>query len=171
VTTTEIPEELPPATAPAEYSICLRGFESEEAAISFGNALRATVQVLSSYIDLERLDGITVAYDYPVALAELDRGIKTTGTLKATDEVFATGVAMTPAVIREGHLKAHIVLNADVVRALESTEDIDFNILYILAHECGHVQDLKTRDNAFPDTLLRQRYTDTRAAAIFFLGK
>jgi hypothetical protein len=47
----------------------LRGFESEEAANLLGDILRSIFLVISSFIDLERLDGVTVAYNYAVALA------------------------------------------------------------------------------------------------------
>ena len=68
-----VTEELPLPTAPEQYIISLRRFETEEAAILLGNILRSILFELSRYIDLERLNGVTVAYDYAVALAELDQ--------------------------------------------------------------------------------------------------
>jgi hypothetical protein len=98
-----------------------------------------------------------VAYDYVEALAELDRGVEGLAPLSATATEYGVGVAMTPAVIRDGIVKSHIVFNALVVRRLEDeTEKIDQSIIYTVAHECAHVHDLKARDEAFPHTILKQ---------------
>src|SRR5580704_19219886 len=66
--------ELPPQTAPENIGVSLRGFADEPSAQKFGHLIADTVRSLSHYMDLRRLDGITVAYDYDNALAQLDRG-------------------------------------------------------------------------------------------------
>ncbi|QFI70519.1 hypothetical protein [Sinorhizobium alkalisoli] len=69
------------------------------------------VRELSRYINLERLDGITIAVDYNEALLDLDRGCETDHRLTPSSEL-VEGVAMAPSVIRDGVLKSHLVLNA-----------------------------------------------------------
>lgn len=146
------------STMPRNLSISLRGFESEEAARKFAGIFSLYLQYIGVHINLERLDGITVAYDYVEALAELDRGIEGLAPLTATATEYGVGVAMTPAVIRDGIIKSHIVFNALVVRELEGeTDKIDRSIIYTVAHECAHVHDLKARDDAFPNTILKRK--------------
>jgi hypothetical protein len=155
-------EDRPP-TVPL-YRVTLRGFESEEAAHRFAGILREYVSAISKYLDLERLDGITVAYDYETALAELDRGYETSHRLSPTSE-FGRGVAMTPPVIRDGIIKSHIVFDANMVRLIEQQDhELWPDILYTIAHECAHVHDLKFRDEVLPGIILQKRHTDVGEA-------
>jgi len=97
---------------------------------------------------------------------------------------------MTPSVIRDGVVKAHMVINAAYVEALEHPESDEYGVsVYLLAHEAAHVQDLKHRDNAFPNVILKpatgnalagwmwalregvwEEYAACRAAALFNTG-
>src|ERR1700728_2515316 len=95
-----------PVTMPDACSVCVKGFPEEDAK-RLGELIWLFVRELSRIIDLEHLDGITVADDYPAALRDLDRGFEATRPLTPTTEN-ATGVAMTPAVLRDGVLKSHI---------------------------------------------------------------
>ena len=101
-------------TAPPSMPVCVRAFDSVERATDFANLLAEYARELSRWINLERLDGFTVADDYPQALLELDRGYESSNRLTPTDE-HAIGVAMTPAVIRDGTIKNHILINAAVI--------------------------------------------------------
>src|SRR5665213_1643615 len=124
---------------------------------SNGDLIAVTVRSISQYMSLERLDGITVAYDYDEALAQLERGFRPSRPLARTSTDEITGVAMAPAVIRAGVVKAHLVFHAPYVLGLEAeTDSDDFKrALYTVAHECAHVDDLKQRDESFPKTILQ----------------
>ena len=144
---------LPPPTAPASIQVSLYGFADKLSAERFGDLIAKMVRYISRHINLERLDGITVAFDYDQALARLDRGYKPAKPLTRTGTEQLVGVAMTPAVLRQGAVKAHMVFHAPFVMHLEEYEDPTpaFRLaLYLVAHECGHVEDLKHRDEAFP---------------------
>jgi hypothetical protein len=58
----------PPPTAPENVSVSLRSFESHEAAERFGHMIANCVRTIGRCIDVERLDGVTVAFDYDEAL-------------------------------------------------------------------------------------------------------
>jgi hypothetical protein len=126
VTSTEIQTEgvaaaeIPPPTAPENISISLRGFDTEEHARAFGDLVATYVRSLSRYIDLTALDGITIAFDYAQALLELDRGYDTKHKLTPSEGI-VLGVAMTPAVIRDGKIKSHMLFNAGVLRFRSKT--------------------------------------------------
>ena len=138
----------------------MRCFESAEQATELANIVANWVQVISQYIDLSNLDGVTVAYDYHQALVELDRGYETSYQLTPSTE-FAEGVAMTPTVIRDKAIKSHIVLNAVYIQALaDETNEFHEHAVHLLAHECAHVEITQAFDRAFPDTLLRQQYAN-----------
>ncbi|MGH6754239.1 MAG: hypothetical protein ACREDP_18950 [Bradyrhizobium sp.] len=100
----------------------LRGFDTEEHARAFGNLVATYVRSLSRDIDMSALDGITVAADYAQALLELDRGYETRHKLTPSEGI-ALGVAMTPAVIRDGKVKSHILFNAGVLLPLEDEKN------------------------------------------------
>ena len=154
--------ELPPQTAPENIGVSLRGFADEPSAQKFGHLIADTVRSLSHYMDLGRLDGITVAYDYDDALARLDRGYTPSVLLSRTDTEEISGVAMAPAVLRDGVVKAHLVFCAPYVLGLEADPASDefASALYTVAHECGHVHDLSERDQSMPNIILQQRITD-----------
>ena len=105
-----------------------------------------------------------LSLDYPAALAQLDRGYETSHVLTPTTE-FGIGVAMTPAVIRDGTVKSHIVLNAQYIFILEDNQhELWPEALHLLAHECAHVEVTRATDTAFPGMLLRQRYDNLISA-------
>jgi len=152
---------LPPLTVAENISISLKDFASSEHAEKFGHIIANTVCTISRILDLERLDGITVAFNYEDALLQLDRGCQISRPLSRTSDGHNVGIAMAAAVLRTGVVKAHILLWAPTVLALESSSNEGFwPALYILAHECGHVEDLKLRDVCFPGTILQNQITD-----------
>jgi hypothetical protein len=159
------PEDLlGPPTAAENLCVISRGFSTEEEAREVGTAVRGCVIELSRYFDLSRLDGVTVAHDYAQALASLDRGYETKHALTPSDGP-AVGVAMTPSVIRDDTLMSHIVFNAGIVAPITKPDPDSIQLpLHVIAHECAHVEITKKFDEAFPNVLLRRRYSDARDA-------
>ncbi len=165
----EIPDARPPATAPANISVSLTGsFADEEAARQFGHHVAVLIRALSSYIDLERLDGVTIADDYDGALQRLDRGFQATQPLSRSNDERITGVAMAATVIRAGVVKSHLVFFRPSITAITDEADTDGrqDALYTIAHECGHVEDLKLRDTACPGVLLSQTFSRADLAVL-----
>jgi hypothetical protein len=159
---TDVPEPvaIPPSTAPDHFNIACRGFAEEDVARKIGTAVGEWVRGFGHRFDLSRLDGVTVAFDYPQALAELDRGYETTFRLTPSDGN-AIGVAMTPSVMRDGVIKSHIVLNAGYVMGIESPEHPSHQFaIHLIAHECAHVEITQKFDAAFPGRLLRPVVAD-----------
>src|SRR5687768_11887519 len=107
--------ENAPASTPERFVVSLRGFGNEAEGREFGELLGATLRSISSFINLERLDGVTVAYNYDEALTQLDRGYTPSRQLTRTADSRLLGVAMTAGVLREGTVKAHIVFDAPFV--------------------------------------------------------
>jgi len=146
-----------PPTAPETISVSLRGFDTEEQACAFGNLLAMYVRKLSRQIDLSTLDGMTVAFDYAQALLDLDRGYATSHKLTPSGRL-AYGVAMTPAVMRDGKVKSHIIFHASVLLPLEDPQhDLFKRALHTLAHECAHVEVTERFNAAFPGVILQSK--------------
>lgn len=144
-----------PSTVPASWPVSVSCFPDADRAIAFGRLISAYVTVLGQHLDLSELDGVTVASDYPQALSQLDRGYEARSPLTASSE-FAQGVAMTPAVLRNGTIKSHIVLNAAILLPLEDEAHEHWGqALHTLAHECAHVEVTKVFNASFPETLLK----------------
>jgi len=159
--------DLPPATAPENISVSLRNFDSHERAENFGHVIANCVRTISRYIDVERLDGITVAFDYDAALAELDRGFEPRHPLRRTADDMNLGIGMAPSVLRKGVVKAHLLFYAPIVLPLEDPSGESFGqALYFVAHECAHVEDLKHKDLCFPRTILQREIPDPEEAIL-----
>ena len=151
-----------PTTAPENLQISISAFDTEERATEFGMLVGTYVFELSRYFNLSSLDGVTIAYDYRQALLDLDRGYETSHRLTPSD-THAIGIAMTPTVMREGHLKSHIVLDANFLVALKAPDHEEYGLaLHILAHECAHVEVTHRFNAAFPRMLLQQAHTNLR---------
>jgi len=153
-------------TAPVDIGVSLRGFEDRVSAERFGKVIAEVVRSISCYINMERLDGITVAFNYDEALDQLDRGYQASRPLTRTASEQLAGVAMTPAVLRDGAVKSHMVFHAPFVLRLDAETEGFRHALYLVAHECGHVEDLKYRDEAFPGTILQRPITDAEHAIL-----
>lgn len=164
---TDTEPELPPATAPASIPMSMRGFASSDDAHRLANKIAGLTRLISSHIDLSRLDGITVAYDYDDALAQLDRGKEGLKALSRSNDDNLIGVGMSPAVLRDGQVRVHIVLNGAYVEDLDNDDEPTpefWQSLYLLAHECAHVQVTADLDVAFPGTILQQQIYDYETA-------
>lgn len=148
-----------PMTVPDNYCMSFRGFDNEGAQ-QLSEALGFFVRELSRQIDLSHLDGVTVAHDYAQALLDLDRGCQTSRSLTPSREM-AVGVAMTPAVMRNGKIRSHIVLDAKNILPLSAPESEGFGLaLHLLAHECAHVEAKHRFDSCFPGVILQKRFED-----------
>lgn len=159
-------EELPSPTVSQGLPITSFGFSDRDSASRFAFILGDAVAFISRVIDLERLDGITVAFDYGQALANLDRGYIPSVPLTYTQTNELVGVAMTLPVLRDGCVKSHMVFNALYILPLENPESENFNLaLSLVAHECGHVAELKYYDQAFPG-IIPQRHIHDQVDAI-----
>lgn len=146
-------DDLPPQTVPEIFQIQVCGFEDKERAERLGHIVGHAVSALSRRnMDLSRLAGITIATDFDAALLELDRGFDASPLVRTKDEV-AEGRAMAVLVKRQGVNKWHIVLNAfDFTPLAEFSESAEKKCaLWLLAHECAHVQISAHFDGNFPD--------------------
>lgn len=150
-------------TIPSNLQFSARAFADEEHARQSINKLHSVFSVISQHIDLTNLDGVTVAFDYDNALAELDRGYETNFKLSATKGV-AVGVAMAPSVIRNGKIKTHLVLDANYALSIleEPGQETDYfgQSLHLLFHECGHVEVTAAFDECFPGYLLQKKHSN-----------
>ena len=90
------------------------GYPDEPAAMVANQRVRDVMGELASELGLSLagIDGVTIAYDYDSALAELDRGFGASRPSSRTSDEFAIGVAMCPLVKRDGKVLSHIVLSA-----------------------------------------------------------
>ncbi len=147
-----------PSTLP-DIGVDLSFFAMEEDAKTVGSAVNGWLQIFGKIMDLQRLSQVLVTFKYEEALATLDRGVKTAGVLTPTNDEIALGIAMTPAVLRNGEPKSVMILNAQYMIAfarveMPDTEPIRKSMIYTLAHECGHVHDLEMQVRAFPNRIL-----------------
>ncbi|MCI0623838.1 MAG: hypothetical protein L0387_19635 [Acidobacteria bacterium] len=144
--------------------VTARGFQTNEEAKKVGETVGAVLWMIGSIINLERLEGVTVAYDYDEALTELDRGFESTAQLQRTRDDVAIGAAMAAPVMREGQVKAHLFIHGAIAEALQQqTEKGWRTAFYTLAHEAAHVEEFCRRDKAMPGVLLNLRLQHEQA--------
>ena len=84
------------------------------------------------------------------------------------------GIAMSPAVLRDGEVMTHIVLNAAMLVPLisdEPDEEARAMAVGIIAHECGHVQVTADKERAVTDLRLGTRIDDYERGVMFQLAE
>jgi hypothetical protein len=93
----------------------LVGFPSQEEADQIGAMVEGCLSAAATELclDMSGPAGVTVAYDYDRALAELDRGFVSPAALVPSNDN-GVGVAMNVPVIREGMVRSHLVLHAGI---------------------------------------------------------
>jgi hypothetical protein len=163
-------DNLPPTTAPASFNACVKGFTNQEAGQQLGLEVGRVIQVVGSFMDLSTLDGITIAVDYDQALLELDRGLEGLRPLSRSDSEEMQGVAMLPAVIRDGEVRTHLIFNASMVAALiadEATPEDRASSIAIIAHECAHVQITAEKERSVPDARFGTRIEGYERSVMF----
>lgn len=169
-------EDLPPATIPPGANVAVRDFDNADAVRAMGETVLAVIHELSRTMDLSRLDGVTIGIDYDAALASIDRGIPGLRPLSRSDTKEMQGVAMSPAVIRNGEVRTHLVFNAEQLVPLiwkgegVTDEDRAFSV-GIVAHECAHVQVTADKERAIPDCRLGTRIEGYERAIMFQMAE
>ena len=124
--------------------------------------IRGCLDFCGKLMDIGGLAHVWVTYDYEGTLATLERGFETDNALMPTQDEISVGIAMTPAVMRDGALRSVMVLNATYMQTLMHPDDEELKPLYrrtiyTLAHECGHAHDLGVKWRSFLDQWLKLR--------------
>lgn len=133
------------------------GFSSNRQAEDFARTVGSYIATIGREINLVDLESITIATEteYPKALLELDRGVKTKTSLCPTEEKYAIGVAMTPSVVRIGQIKSAMFLRTECLLPLTDPENKCFaQAFHLLYHECAHVEVTSVFSKSFPDFVL-----------------
>lgn len=136
----------------------MMGFsEHDEFTTKFGEVIKSVIVTCGRYIDLSLLDGVTVGFDYEVALQSVDLGYESSVAKGYTNTDGLIGVANVLRVKREGVVKAHVVYNANVLTLLTDHAHPDWlATLNIVAHELGHVSVITWFEKHSPGITLEQ---------------
>ena len=141
-----------PTSTRFQYEVSLVGFENHEATQRISTELKNIVAILSRALPLGRLDGFTIAGDYPAALRNLDRGFENAPSA-TTDGV---GVAQVVTVRRSDQAKGRIVMSSEIAHALISSNAADVELaIYIVVKELAIVAMIEIIDRNLPGVLLR----------------
>ncbi len=150
-----------PSTLP-DFTFSFTDFAREEDARQLAAIIEGLLSFFGKLMNLSALSRVWVTYDYAGTLASLERGLDAGKKLTPTNDAIGVGIAMTPAILVDGKPKSVIVLNALHMMALTQPENEELRpyyrqMVYTLAHECGHVHDLGMKVASLPDTWLKRR--------------
>ena len=153
-------EPLPPTTLPANTQLALMNFaDNPEFIKHFTDEMSMALIDCGRFLDLERLAGVSIGYDFDAALAAVDLGFESKRAREYTKNGHVVCVAKAMNVLRDGRVMSHVVYNANFIEAmLDPSDKNHLQAIHIIAHEMGHVNELKWRDEAMPDLLLRHQY-------------
>ena len=167
--TLESEVEVPaaPASAAPNYTVHFRDCADQETAERIAASLNSVMREFVRLMPLDRLDGVTFAYDYAGALRELDRGFTASAPLQATNEDYGVGIAMAPLVAREGIPKTHIVMRGEIAHWLIDQDDTNWRFaLHTVVQQLAHAAYVQILDETLPGVLL-SRISDPYAAFLY----
>jgi hypothetical protein len=150
---------LPPPTLPANLPLSLMDFpDNPEWTSEFTEAVSGALVELSRTFPLQKLVGVTIGFDFGVALESVELGYESTVAKQYTNNADLSAVAKSLNVLRNGQPMAHVVYDGRVLSALMDAEHAKNGVaINLFVHELGHVVELKWRDDAMPGILLRYR--------------
>ena len=138
-------------TSRVQYQLSLVDCGDEGTIREIQAQIKILVAEVAQFLQLERLDGITIGNDYPMLLRTVDRGIKNAPPVETVSSEVGVGIAQTIRVMRSGVAKGHIVLSSTVSQALISNEqdDVDW-ATHVLVKELALVALTEIVDEALP---------------------
>ena len=138
-----------------EWQLSLVGCGDEETSHRIGEKVRAVVAALSRAMPLDRLDGVTVGYDYPALLRSVDRGYDGAAEVETVSPEIGVGIAHMVTVMRPGVVKGRIVLSGAVAEALvdEDPGAAAWGV-HVLAKQLARVVMVRMVDEALPGRVL-----------------
>lgn len=137
------------------YEVTCRDCADTETAKRIAAAVGEIVKAVVPENRLERLDGFTFADDYAASLRELDRGYEASGPPAPRDDELGIGIAQAPLVIRNGVIKARIVMRGAIGRALIGDEEAQWQLaLQAVVHQLLYVVYIQKFDEQIPGVLL-----------------
>jgi len=150
--------EIPPSTVPKQVKLSLLNFPDDQEFIQvFIKDMTDAIIDCGRFLDLERLDGVTVGYDFGAALESVDLGYESTVATQYTNNGDVVAVAKAMNVLRDGKVMSHVVYNGNIIAPLvDSSHEYHLDALHIISHEFGHVAELKWRDEAMPGLMLKR---------------
>jgi hypothetical protein len=126
----------------------LVGFGPNPKALELENFIRRQLEILAERdgFELQRLEAITISFDFNASLANFDHGFPNKPPLSATQGE-SEGVGQTPDTLRNGRVLKHMFLPAQRCLPLiaDPLSEDHQTALYILSHEAAHVFDLAVR--------------------------
>lgn len=139
-----------------QYDVLFFDCGDADEAQRFANQIQPLIFKLSEFLDLGRLDGITVAYDYPRALVELDRGDARLPPASTVPESAGIGMAQSVLILRKNRIQFRIVIRYDIALALLSDDETaQSTALHLITDQLAQTDVITTIDRAFPDVLLK----------------
>lgn len=138
-----------------EYDIWLIECADREGTAWLGEQIKALVSVLSQALPLDRLDGITIARDYPAAVGALDRGLDTENQLEPVSPEIGVGIAQTVTIMRSGRLMCRIIVSDSVAHDLLSHAPKRVGwAFHVLVHQLAEVGMIGTVERVLPGSTL-----------------
>ncbi|QIQ69879.1 hypothetical protein [Pseudomonas coronafaciens] len=129
----------------------------------FVSTVQNLVTAITQALNLSNLDGITIGFDYDLALASVDLGYESNIAKRYTNKNGLVGVGKTLRVRRGGVVRIHVVLNGeaifDLVEHEPETEEF-WRAANLIAHELGHVKTAAWFEGHSPGVMLAKHDCD-----------
>lgn len=161
-------ENDPPSTVPSHVQLSMRGLGgADEWLQKFQASIIDITLTCGRFMDLRLLDGITVGADYEDALDSVDIGYESSVAKGYTKSGGLVGVAKTLRVKRDGEVRAHVVLNANVLTSLSDSDHEHFwPTANLVAHELAHVAIIGWFETHTPNVFLQPYQGDWATASL-----
>lgn len=150
-----------------QFQLTLFDWGDQSSAEKLRDIIQPIVAKFGSMLNLSRLEGITVAYDYPRAVRDLDRGDPNLQPSSTVAEDVGIGMAQSPLIFREGLVRFRTILRYDIAHALMGEDEAATSYaLHLLANQFAYIDVVTAIDQQLPGNLLRP--IDDYLTGVFF---
>lgn len=149
------------------FDIRCPDWEDQDAVDMIGSHVGEIVTRLAGIWPLQRLDGLTFAFDYEGELESLDTGLPEKPAASQMPIEEGLSVSMAVRVLRDGVLKSRIVMRAPLALALlGEDEDLRPRALHVLIAQLAHVSLMTLIEDHWPGVLL-EPFADLRTHQLY----
>lgn len=151
----DIMQSIRANTPKFNYKLSLINCGDREVTAQITKKIEEVVADAAQALPLGKLDGITIAGDYPAALETLDRGFESLPPVETVSPEVGVGIGQVVTVVRSTEIKGHIIISSSIAHALISSdpEQVEWAV-YILAKELTLVAVIEIIEHTLPGILL-----------------
>lgn len=146
----------PASRTPLRYEVSFLGCADQPTAETIAACLNVITDRVQEWLPLDHLEGVTFAADYAAAVAGVDRGREDLRPAQTVDPSIGVGYAKVVPIVRDGALKARLVLADHIGYALMSEDEMPRGwAIHVIVRQLAYIGLQQVYDETLPGFMLQ----------------